>query len=70
MKIAYTMNGLVGGLFGKHYNADTGDESTLVIKYISNNFRKYITSSFERGIIIFMIKPKQILWRYNWNIVL
>jgi hypothetical protein len=47
MKIAYTMNGLVGGLFGKHYNADTGDESTLVIKYISNNFRKYITSSME-----------------------
>ncbi len=22
------MNGLVGGLFGKHYNADNGDEMT------------------------------------------
>ena len=40
MKIAYTMNGLVGGLFGKHYNADNGDESTLVIKYISNSTKR------------------------------
>tara|TARA_B100001964_G_scaffold224410_1_gene271181 strand:- start:345 stop:1142 length:798 start_codon:yes stop_codon:yes gene_type:complete len=53
MKIAYTMNGLVGGLFGKHYNADNGDESTLVIKYISNNFRKYITSSNDVDFFIF-----------------
>ena len=53
MKIAYTMNGLVGGLFGKHYNADSGDESTLVIKYISNNFRKYITSSNDVDFFIF-----------------
>ena len=42
MKIAYTLNGLIGGLTGKNSSGSSRDDQVLVLKYVSNLLQKYI----------------------------
>ena len=48
MKIAYTLNGLIGGFnSGKNMNADVGDynsQSSLVLRYVSKFCKTRCTS--------------------------
>ena len=38
MKIAYTMNGLIGGLSGKNSSGSNSDDQLIVLKYVSQIF--------------------------------
>jgi len=72
MKIAYTMNGLVGGLSGKNSSGSSRDDQLIVLKYVSNLLQKHITSHNDVDFFIFswhtdfenefetLIKPKKI----------
>ena len=42
MKIAYTMNGLIGGLSGKNSSGSNSDDQLIVLKYVSQILQKYI----------------------------
>ena len=42
MKIAYTINGLIGGFSGKNSSGSTDDDQLLVLKYIGKLLDKYI----------------------------
>ena len=58
MRIAYTINGLIGGFHNKKtYNIDKlsnyGDESLLTLKYISKFLKKYILKNNDIDIFIF-----------------
>ena len=57
MKIAYTINGLIGGFnSGKNMNADVGDyssQSLLTLRYISKFFKKYVLDNNDVDIFIF-----------------
>ena len=48
MKIAYTMNGLVGGLSGKNSTGSPQDDQILVLRYVSNLIQRYIVSHNEQ----------------------
>ena len=58
MRIAYTLNGLIGG-FGnyKTYNIDKlsnyDDESSLVLRYVSKFLKKYVLENNDVDIFIF-----------------
>ncbi len=41
MKIAYTMNGLIGGLSGKNSSGSDKDDQLIVLKYVSKILQKY-----------------------------
>ena len=43
MRIAYTLNGLIGGFVGKNYQS-TDEDSILILEYISKLINKYITA--------------------------
>jgi len=53
MKIAYTMNGLVGGLSGKNSSGSPRDDQVLVLKYVSNLLDKYIKPFNDVNFFIF-----------------
>ena len=57
MRIAYTLNGLIGGISsGKNMNADVGDyssQSLLTLRYISKFFKKYVLDNNDVDIFIF-----------------
>ncbi len=54
MKIAYTINGLVGGFTGKNSSGDTTkDDHILILKYISDILEKNIISHNDVDIFIF-----------------
>ena len=57
MKIAYTLNGLIGGISsGKNMNADVGDyssQSSLVLRYVSKFLKKYVLENNDVDIFIF-----------------
>jgi len=42
MRIAYTMNGLVGGVSGKNSSGSPRDDQLLVLSYVSQILKKYI----------------------------
>ena len=58
MRIAYTLNGLIGG-FGnyKTYNIDKlsnyGDESSLTLKYASKFLKKYVLDNNDVDVFVF-----------------
>jgi hypothetical protein len=51
MRIAYTMNGLIGRFGGKHYHLDNTEkdnyknESSLVLKYVNKSLKKYVLNN-------------------------
>ena len=57
MRIAYTLNGLIGGISsGKNMNADVGDytsQSSLVLRYVSKFLKKYVLENNDVDIFIF-----------------
>jgi hypothetical protein len=54
MKIAYTLNGLLGGFTGKNTsNADKDDEAILILRYVSDLIQKYIVSYNDVDFFIF-----------------
>ena len=57
MKIAYTLNGLIGGLGNsKNMNVDLGDygtESSLVLRYVSKFLKKYVLDNNDVDIFLF-----------------
>ena len=57
MKIAYTLNGLIGGISsGKNMNADVGDysnQSSLVLRYVSKFLKKHVLENNDVDIFIF-----------------
>tara|TARA_R110000824_G_scaffold5466_6_gene25295 strand:+ start:6601 stop:7419 length:819 start_codon:yes stop_codon:yes gene_type:complete len=58
VRIAYTLNGLVGSFTsGKHYDEDTlnsyGGQSLLTLRYISKYLKKYILDKNDVDIFIF-----------------
>ena len=53
MKIAYTLNGLIGGLTGKNSSGSTRDDQLLVLKYVSNLLQKYIVPYNDVDFFIF-----------------
>ena len=53
MKIAYTLNGLLGGLTGKNSSGSTRDDQLLVLKYVSNLLQKYIVPYNDVDFFIF-----------------
>ena len=60
MKIAYTMNGLVGGLSGKNSSGSSRDDQLLVLKYVSNLLQKYIMT--QNNVDFSYLVGIQILW--------
>ena len=59
MRIAYTLNGLIGGISsGKNMNADVGDyssQSSLVLRYVSKFLKKYVLDNNDIDIFIIWI---------------
>ena len=53
MKIAYTINGLVGGLSGKNSSGSPRDDQLLVLRYVSNLLDKYIKPFNDVDFFIF-----------------
>ena len=53
MKIAYTLNGLIGGLTGKNSSGSSRDDQVLVLKYVSNLLQKYIMPQNNVDFFIF-----------------
>tara|TARA_Y100000004_G_scaffold7737_1_gene8648 strand:- start:384 stop:1190 length:807 start_codon:yes stop_codon:yes gene_type:complete len=53
MKIAYTINGLVGGLTGKNSTESLRDEQIAILKYVSNLLQKHITTHNDVDFFIF-----------------
>ena len=53
MKIAYTMNGLIGGLSGKNSNDSTKDNQIMVLKYVSDLLKEYILPYNDIDFFIF-----------------
>ena len=57
MRIAYTLNGLIGGIgMNKNKNVDLGDygsESSLVLRYVSKFLKKYVLDNNDIDIFIF-----------------
>ena len=57
MKIAYTLNGLIGGFnSGKNMNADVGDyssQSLLTLRYTSKFLKKYVLDNNDVDVFIF-----------------
>ena len=53
MKIAYTLNGLIGGLTGKNSSGSSRDDQVLVLKYVSNLLQKYIIPQNNVDFFIF-----------------
>jgi len=57
MKIAYTLNGLIGGIGNsKNMNVDLGDygtESSLVLRYVSKFLKKYVLDNNDVDIFLF-----------------
>lgn len=53
MKIAYTLNGLIGGLTGKNSSGSTRDDQLLVLKYVSNLLQKYIVPNNDVDFFVF-----------------
>ena len=54
MKIAYTLNGLVGGFSGKSAsNANKDEDSILILKYVSDLIQRYIVPYNDVDIFIF-----------------
>ena len=54
MKIAYTLNGLIGGFSGKSAsNANKDEDSILILKYVSDLIQKYIVSHNDVDVFIF-----------------
>tara|TARA_R100001377_G_scaffold84773_1_gene69104 strand:+ start:803 stop:1651 length:849 start_codon:yes stop_codon:yes gene_type:complete len=53
MKIAYTLNGLIGGLTGKNSSGSTRDDQLLILKYVSNLLQKYIVPNNDVDFFVF-----------------
>ena len=53
MRVAYTMNGLIGGLSGKNSSGSPRDDQLLVLKYVSKILKKYIVSYNDVDFFIF-----------------
>ncbi len=54
MKIAYTINGLVGGFSGRNSNSTaTKDDHILILKYLSNIFKNNIADHNDVDVFIF-----------------
>ena len=54
MKIAYTLNGLIGGFSGKSAsNANKDEDSILILKYVSDLIQRYIVPYNDVDIFIF-----------------
>ena len=52
MRIAYTLNGLIGGFAGKNYQS-TDEDSILILEYISKLINKYITAYNDVDFFVF-----------------
>ena len=64
MKIAYTMNGLIGGLSGKNSSGSARDDQIIVLKYVSEILQKYIMPWNDVDFFIF----SWILWMSSIDI--
>ena len=53
MKIAYTMNGLIGGLSGKNSSGSTRDDQIIVLNYVSDLLQRYIVPYNDVDFFIF-----------------
>ena len=59
MRIAYTMNGLIGRFGGKHYHQNDTDESayknesSLVLRYVQKYLKKYVLDNNDIDVFIF-----------------
>lgn len=59
MKIAYTINGLIGGLSGKNFQLRDQELAPLIIKYTANSFKKFILSNNkDLDVFIFSWQPE------------
>jgi hypothetical protein len=53
MKIAYTMNGLIGGFTGKNYVGSSDEDSKLILRYVSDLIDKNIREHNDIDIFVF-----------------
>ena len=53
MKIAYTINGLIGGLSGKNFQLKDQEIAPLIIKYTGNTVNKFIKANNDVDFFIF-----------------
>ena len=53
MKIAYTMNGLIGGFTGKNYVGSSDEDSRLILRYVSDLIDKNIREHNDIDIFVF-----------------
>jgi len=58
MKIAYTINGLIGGLSGKNFQLRDQDIAPLIIKYTSNTVNKFIKKNNDVDFFIYSWQPE------------
>jgi len=58
MKIAYTVNGLIGGMTGKNSDLRDQDIVPLIIKYAANTFNKFIRQDHDIDFYIFSWQPE------------
>lgn len=53
MKIAYTMNGLIGGLSGKNSSGSNKDDQLTVLNYVSDLLQRYVVPHNDVDFFIF-----------------
>jgi len=58
MKIAYTINGLIGGLSGKNFQLKDQEIAPLIIKYTGNTVNKFIKANNDVDFFIFSWQPE------------
>ena len=58
MKIAYTINGLIGGLSGKNFQLRDQEVAPLIIKYTSNTINRFINQNSDVDFFIYSWQPE------------
>jgi hypothetical protein len=58
MKIAYTINGLIGGLTGKNFQLRDQDIAPLIIKYTSDTVNNFIKKNNDIDFYIYSWQPE------------
>ena len=54
MRIAYTLNGLIGGFSGKNAsNAEKDNDSILILKYVSDLLQRYVVPYNDVDFFVF-----------------
>ena len=58
MKIAYTMNGLIGGFTNKNYVSSSDEDSRLILRYVNESIEKFIKPYCDVDFFYFQLAYK------------